>query len=56
MNKRFENMNRIFKNMRYYIDKRIVFLEKLMVSFNVPILVGLIIALIKIINLIFYKK
>ncbi len=48
INARFEDINKRFEDMRYYIDKRIGFLEKLIVSFDIPILVGLIIALIRI--------
>jgi len=45
MNKRFEAVDKRFEDMRYYIDKRfevverrIGFLEKLIVGFNLPIL------------------
>jgi len=38
MNKRFEDINKRFEDMRYYIDRRIGFLEKLIVGFNLPIL------------------
>jgi len=51
MNKRFEilesNWNKRFEDLRYYIDRRVSFLEKLIVGLNVPILIGLITALIK---------
>jgi len=33
-----EMFNKRFEDMRYYIDKRIGFLEKLIVGFNLPIL------------------
>jgi hypothetical protein len=47
VNRRFEDINKRFDDMRYYLDKRIGFLEKLIIGFNIPILVGMIIALIK---------
>jgi hypothetical protein len=42
-----ELINKRFEDMRYYLDKRIGFLEKLIIGFNIPILVGIIIALIR---------
>jgi len=47
INKRFEDMNRRFEDLRYYVDRRIGFLEKLIVGFDIPILVGLIVALVR---------
>jgi len=47
VNKRFEDMNRRFEDLRYYVDRRIGFLEKLIVGFDIPILVGLIVALVR---------
>jgi hypothetical protein len=47
IDKRFEDINKRFDDIRYYLDKRIGFLEKLIIGFNIPILVGMIIALIK---------
>ncbi|MEM2178326.1 MAG: hypothetical protein QW272_05855 [Candidatus Methanomethylicaceae archaeon] len=47
INRRFEDINKRFEDMRYYIDKRIGFLEKIIIGFNIPILVGLIIALVR---------
>jgi len=38
INKRFEAVDKRFEDMRYYIDRRIGFLEKLIVGFNSPIL------------------
>ncbi|RLF14557.1 MAG: hypothetical protein DRJ97_05990 [Thermoprotei archaeon] len=40
INKRFEGINRRFEDLRYYIDRRVGFLEKLIVGLNVPILLG----------------
>lgn len=45
--KRFEDVNKRFEDLRYYVDKRIGFLEKLIVSFNIPILLAVIGILIK---------
>ncbi len=47
INKRFEDVNKRFEDLRYYVDKRIGFLEKLIVSFNIPILLAVIGILIK---------
>jgi len=38
IDRRFEDVNKRFEDMRYYIDRRIGFLEKLIVGFNLPIL------------------
>jgi len=45
--KRFEDMNKRFEDLRYYVDKRIGLVEKLLIGFNLPILTGMIIMLIK---------
>jgi hypothetical protein len=47
INNRFEDMNRRFEDLRYYVDKRVGLVEKLLVGFNIPILTGIIIMLIR---------
>ena len=47
INKRFEDVNRRFEDLTHYVDKRVGLVEKLLVGFNVPILVGVITLLIK---------
>ncbi len=42
INKRFEDINKRFEDPKYYVDKRIGLLEKLIVSFNIPILLAVI--------------
>ncbi len=42
-----ESIDKRFEDLRYYFDKRIGFLEKLIVAFNVPILIAIIGILIK---------
>jgi len=47
MNKRFEDVNKRFEDSRYYVDKRVGLVEKLLIGFNLPILTGIIVMLIK---------
>ncbi|MEM2226912.1 MAG: hypothetical protein QW371_03260 [Candidatus Bathyarchaeia archaeon] len=47
MNKRFDDINRRFEDMRYYIDKRIGIVERLLVGFNIPILIAVLAAALK---------
>jgi hypothetical protein len=47
INNRFEDMNKRFEDLRYYVDKRVGLVEKLLVGFNIPILTGIIIMLIR---------
>ena len=47
INKRFEEVNRRFEDLRYYVDKRVGFLEKLIIGLNIPILATVITTLIK---------
>jgi len=47
VNNRFEDMNKRFEDLRYYVDKRVGLVEKLLVGFNIPILTGIIIMLIR---------
>ena len=51
INKRFEDVNKRFEDMRYYIDRRVGFLEKLLIGFNAPILIGVIAALVKLLTM-----
>ncbi len=45
--KRFEEINRRFEDMKYYLDIRIGFLEKLIIALNVPVLAAIIGILVK---------
>lgn len=45
--KRFEDVNKRFEDSRYYVDKRVGLVEKLLIGFNLPILTGIIVMLIK---------
>ena len=47
MNRRFEDVNKRFEDLRYYVDKRVGLVEKLLIGFNLPILTGIIVMLIK---------
>ena len=47
INKRFEEMNKRFEDIRYYIDKRVGLIERIMIGFNIPILLSIITILIK---------
>jgi hypothetical protein len=47
INKRFEDMNKRFEDIRYYIDKRVGLIERIMIGFNIPILLSIITILIK---------
>jgi hypothetical protein len=47
--RRFEDMNRRFEDMMHYVDKRVGSIEKLLIGFNVPILVAVITILLKLV-------
>jgi|GEM_PF-633548 len=47
VNRRFEDMNKRFEDLRYYIDKRVGLVEKLLLGFNIPILIAIITILIR---------
>ena len=47
VNKRFEEVNRRFEDIKYYVDRRVGFLERLIVGLNIPILATVIATLIK---------
>jgi len=47
INNRFEDMNRRFEDLTHYIDKRVGFVEKLLIGFNLPILIAIITMLIR---------
>jgi len=49
INKRFEDVNRRFEDLRYYVDKRVGFLEKLIIGLNAPILAIVLTTLVKLI-------
>ncbi|MBS7645094.1 hypothetical protein KEJ44_03515, partial [Candidatus Bathyarchaeota archaeon] len=42
MNKRFESMDKRFEDLTRYVDRRVGLVEKLLVGFNIPILVAVI--------------
>ncbi|MEM2473859.1 MAG: hypothetical protein QXX00_04555 [Candidatus Bathyarchaeia archaeon] len=48
MNKRFEDMNKRFEDLMRYVDKRIGLVEKLLIGFNIPILIAVITILIRV--------
>ena len=47
--RRFEDMNRRFEDLMNYVDKRMGSIEKLLIGFNVPILVAVITILLKLV-------
>ena len=47
--RRFEDMNRRFEDLMHYVDKRVGSIEKLLIGFNVPILVAVITILLKLV-------
>jgi hypothetical protein len=47
INNRFEDMNRRFEDLTHYIDKRVGLIEKLLIGFNLPILIAIITMLIR---------
>lgn len=47
VNRRAEDVNKRVEGLRYYVDRRVGLLEELIVSFDIPILAGLMMALIK---------
>jgi hypothetical protein len=47
--RRFDDMNRRFEDLMHYVDKRVGLLEKLLIGFNVPILVAVITILLKLV-------
>jgi len=47
IDRRFENINRRFEDLRYYIDRRVGLIERIMIGFNIPILLSIITILIK---------
>lgn len=42
INRRFEDINKRFEDFRYYVDRRFAIVERLVLSFNVPIIIMLI--------------
>lgn len=49
MNRRFEDINKRFEGLTRYVDKRAGLVEKLLIGFNVPILIAVITILIRLI-------
>ena len=49
MNKRFETIDKRFEDLMRYVDKRVGLVEKLLIGFNVPILIAVITMLMKLI-------
>ncbi|MEM3079548.1 MAG: hypothetical protein QXF21_04445 [Thermoproteota archaeon] len=47
VNRRFEDVNRRFEDLTRYVDKRVGLVEKLLIGFNVPILIVVITMLIR---------
>ena len=47
MNRRFEDINKRFEDIKYYVDKKVGLVEKLLIGFNLPILTGIIVMLIR---------
>ena len=54
MNKRFEDMNKRFEDLKYYVDRRfdevnrrLTSVERIMLAFNIPILIAILTMLIK---------
>jgi len=54
MNKRFEDMNKRFEDLKYYVDRRfdevnrrLTSVERIMLAFNIPILIAILTILIK---------
>ena len=47
INNRFGDMNRRFEDLTHYIDKRVGLIEKLLIGFNLPILIAIITMLIR---------
>ncbi|MEM2340918.1 MAG: hypothetical protein QXV89_06375 [Candidatus Bathyarchaeia archaeon] len=47
IDKRFDDINRRFEDLRYYIDKRIGIVERLLVGFNIPILIAVLATALK---------
>jgi len=47
--RRFEDMNGRFEDLMHYVDKRVGSIEKLLIGFNVPILVAVITILLKLV-------
>jgi len=45
--RRFEDMNKRFEDLRYYVDKRIGIVERLLVGFNIPILLAVLAVALK---------
>ena len=49
IDKRFEDMNKRFEDLTRYVDKRVGLIEKLLIGFNIPILVAVITILVRLI-------
>jgi tetrahydromethanopterin S-methyltransferase subunit G len=49
IDKRFEDMNKRFEDLTHYIDRRVGLVEKLLIGFNVPILIAIITILVRMI-------
>ncbi|MEM3571006.1 MAG: hypothetical protein QW589_03645 [Candidatus Bathyarchaeia archaeon] len=49
IDKRFEDINHRFEDLTHYIDKRVGLVEKLLIGFNIPILITIIITLVRLI-------
>jgi len=49
VDKRFEDMNKRFEDLTHYIDRRVGLVEKLLIGFNVPILIAIITILVRMI-------
>ncbi|MEM2123127.1 MAG: hypothetical protein QXE79_05785 [Candidatus Bathyarchaeia archaeon] len=47
MDKRFEAMDKRFEDLTHYVDKRVGLIEKLLIGFNIPILIAIITMLVK---------
>jgi hypothetical protein len=54
INKRFEDVNKRFEDMKYYVDRRfdevnrrLAAVERIMIAFNIPILIAILTMLIK---------
>ncbi|MEM2996737.1 MAG: hypothetical protein QXK52_04430 [Candidatus Bathyarchaeia archaeon] len=47
IDKRFEDMNKRFEDLTHYVDKRVGLIEKLLIGFNIPILIAIITMLVR---------